>query len=122
MALDATITHPAGVPLGEVAIVKRALAAAFPGVKFSHRPSGAEKMRMAAEVGVALPEEVREMLAEQPAMVCGEYQCADFSVQLLLPPEGVVAEVEVRLYGSKAAAEPLVQTLLTQQGWTINFS
>lgn len=122
MGLDATIHHPASAPLGTIDAVKRAVSAAFPGVKFSHRPSGAEKIRMAAEVGATLPDEVLEMLADQPATICGEYQCADFSVQFYLPPEGEVAQIDMRLHGSKAKAEQLLHKLLGQTGWEITYS
>lgn len=117
MGLAATLQHPHGIPLGTQEEVKRALTAAFPKIRFSLRPSGAEKLQAALDMGVSLPEEIQEELADRPALLCGEFQTADFSVQFLFPPDGPVTQVEVLHHGSTAVSAPRFQHLRETTGW-----
>ncbi len=104
MGLDGTIKRPDGEPLGTVAAVRQALASAFPGIKFGRKPSGAEKLRIAATQGITFPDILREHFESSPAQEGAEYQGPEFSAQFHFGPDEVVQQVDVVLYGTTTAS------------------
>ena len=117
MGLDATIKRADGEPLGPVAEVQRALTAAFPGIVLGRLPSGAEKIRAAAERGVVFPDIIRQHLESSPAQYGGEYEGPGFSAQFNLGAAELVQEVDVVLYGITVASEPMFELLEREYGW-----
>src|SRR5262245_61021158 len=117
MGLDATIKRPDGKPLGAVAEVQQALAAAFPGVVFGRLPSGAEKIRAAAERGVVFPDVIRQHLESSPAENGGDYKGPDFSAEFFLGSLEIVQHVHVVLRGTTASSEPMFELLKERYGW-----
>ncbi len=117
MGLDATIKRADGEPLGPVAVVQEALAVAFPGIVLGRLPSGAEKIRVAAERGIVFPDVVRQHLELAPAWYGGDYQGPDFSAQFNLGAAAIVQHVDVVLYGNTAASEPMFELLERQYSW-----
>lgn len=117
MGLDGTIKRPDGKPLGTVAAVQQALASAFPGIEFGREPSGAEKLRMAAAKGITFPDILRQHLESRPAQESADYQGAEFSAQFHFGPDEVVQQVDVVLYGTTTASEPMFALLEERFGW-----
>jgi hypothetical protein len=117
MGLDATIKRADGAPLGAVAEVQRALAAAFPGILLGRLPSGAEKIQAAAKRGVVFPDIIRKHLEPAPAQYGGEFEGPDFSAQFNLGAAEVVQQVDVVLYGTTTASEPMFTLLEREFGW-----
>jgi hypothetical protein len=117
MGLDGTIKRPDGKPLGEVGFVQQALAAAFPGIVFGTLPSGADKIRLAAERGIVFPDVLRTQLERIPAKHGGEYECPSFSAQFSLGSSSEVLDVDVVLYGTTADSDPMFEFLEREYGW-----
>ena len=121
MGLDATIKRADGEPLGPVAEVQQALAAAFPGIELGRLPSGAEKIQAAAERGVVFPDTMRQHLESSPAQYGGDYEGPDFSAQFGLGAAELVQQVDVILYGTTVASEPMFEVLERRFGWVTTF-
>ena len=121
MGLDGTIKRLDGKPLGEVADVQQALAVAFPGIALGRLPSGAEKIRAAAEQGVVFPDIIRQHLESSPAEHGGDYEGPDFSAQFNLGSSEVVEQVDVVLYGKTVASGPMFAFLEERFGWVTTF-
>jgi hypothetical protein len=117
MGLDGTIRRPDGQPLGVVAEVQQALAVAFPGIVFGRLPSGAEKIRAAAEQGIVFPDVIREHLEQAAAQYGGDYETADFVAEFNLGSSNTVQHVVVVLYGTTTASEPMFALLEQRFGW-----
>ena len=117
MGLDATIKRADGQPLGEVAVVRQALAAAFPGIVLGRLPSGADKIRKAAEMGIVFPDVIRKHLESSPARHGGSYTGPDFSADFHLGPSDMVQQIDVVLYGTTVASEPMFALLEERHGW-----
>ena len=117
MGLDATIKRADGEPLGPVAEVQQALAAAFPGIVLGRLPSGADKIQAAAERGLVFPDIIRQHLESAPVQYGGEYQGTDFSAQFSLGAAEVVQQVDVVLCGTTVASEPMFDALERRYGW-----
>jgi hypothetical protein len=117
MGLDGTIKRADGKPLGTVAEVQRALAAAFPGIRLGVLPSGAERIRAAAERGVVFPDVIRRHFESAPAQYGGEFEGPDFSAQFNLGAADMVQQVDVVLYGATVASEPMFELLERSHGW-----
>ncbi|MCE9532238.1 MAG: hypothetical protein K8T89_14130 [Planctomycetes bacterium] len=117
MGLDGTIKRHDGKPLGTVAAVQEALASAFPGIKFGREPSGAEKLLMAEAKGVRFPDSLRQHLESSPAQAGADYEGPDFSAQFHFGPNDVVQIVDVVLYGTTTASDPMFARLKEQYGW-----
>src|SRR5688572_26304703 len=117
MGLDGTIKRPDGKPLGDVRFVQQALAAAFPGIVFGMLPSGADKIRLAAERGIVFPDVLHKQLEAIPAKFGGEYEGPSFSAQFSLGSSSEVLLVDVVLYGTTAASEPMLEFLDREYGW-----
>ena len=109
MGLDGTIKRSDGKPLGDIATVQQSLSFAFPGIVVGRSPSGAEKIRKAAERGIVFPDVIRKSLEATPARHGGEYSGPEFSAQFILGSEEVVQQIDVVLYGQKngIASEPM---------------
>jgi hypothetical protein len=122
MGLDATIKRQDGKPLGPVAVVQQALAAAFPRIVLGRLPSGAEKIRAAAERGVVLPPVIRQHFETAPAQYGAEYEGPEFSAQFNLGAAEVVQQIVVVLYGTTVASEPMFALLLRECGWITTYS
>jgi hypothetical protein len=121
MGLDATIKRADGKPLGLVAQVQKALAAAFPGVVLGRLPSGVEKIQAAQERGVDFPDVLRQHLESSPARWGGDYEGPDFSAQFHFGMAEVVQHVDVVLYGTTVASEPNFALLEREYGWVTTF-
>jgi hypothetical protein len=117
MGLDGTIKRLDGEPLGELVEVKDALAIAFPGIVFGLLPSGVDKIRLAAERGIAFPESLREQLERIPARNGGDYEGPDFSAQFSLGTSKIVQQIDVILYGNTVASGPMFAVLEERFGW-----
>src|SRR5262245_54895878 len=117
MGLDGTIRRADGAPLGDLAAVQQALAAAFPGIVFGRLPSGKEKIRAAAEQGLVFPDVIRESFARMPAQHGAEFKGAEFSASFILGAEQTVKQVDVLLYGKTTASEPNFALLKERFGW-----
>ena len=117
MGLDTTIKRGDGEPLGLVALVQQALTVAFPGIVLARLPSGAEKIQAAAERGIVFPDVIRQHLESSPAQYGGDYQGPDFSAQFNLGAAEIVQQVDVVVYGTTAASEPMFELLERQHGW-----
>jgi hypothetical protein len=117
MGLDATIKRIDGQPLGSVESVQHALAIAFPGIVLGRLPSGADKIRAAAQQGIEFPDILRRHLEAAPARHGGDYEGPDFSAQFSLGSSDLVQQVDVVLYGTTAASEPMFELLEQQYGW-----
>jgi hypothetical protein len=121
MGLDATIKRADGEPLGPVAEVQQVLATAFPGIVLGRLPSGAEKIQAAAERGVVFPDILRQHLESAPAQYSGEYEGANFSAQFSLGAAEVVQHVDLVLYGTTVASEPMFEVLERRYGWVTTY-
>jgi hypothetical protein len=117
MGLDGTIKRTDGQTLGSVESVQHALTVAFPGIVLGRLPSGADKIRAAAEQGIEFPDILRRHLEASPARHGGDYEGPDFSAQFSLGSADVVKHVDVVLYGTTTASEPMFQLLEEQYGW-----
>jgi hypothetical protein len=76
-----------------------------------------EKLREAAERGVAFPDVIRQHLESSPAQHGGHYQGPDFSAEFYLGSSEVVQRVDVVLYGNTVASEPMFALLEERYGW-----
>ena len=117
MGLDGTIKRADGKPLGPVTEVQQALADVFPGIVLGRLPSGAEKIRRAAERGVVFPESIRQSLQPIPAKYGGEYAGPSFSAQFNLGAAEMVQQIDVLLYGKAVASDPMFALLERRYGW-----
>jgi hypothetical protein len=117
MGLDGTIKRADGKPLGPIKDVQEALAAAFPGIILGRLPSGANKIRKAAEMGIEFPEVIRNALEATPVRHGGDYSGPRFSAQFVLGASDTVDHVDVVLYGNTVASEPMFAQLREQFGW-----
>jgi hypothetical protein len=117
MGLDGTIKRGDGSPLGPVAKIQQALAEVFPGIVLGRLPSGAEKIRIAAERGIVIPDIIRQSLESTPARYGGDYQGPDFSAQFNLGAAEIVQQIDVVLYGRTVASEPMFALLERRYGW-----
>jgi len=117
MGLDATIRRADGKPLGSLAAVQQALAAAFPGIVLGRLPSGAEKIKAAAARGIVFPDILRQHLETTPAQFGGDYQGPEFSAQFNFGASELVQQVAVVLYGTTVASEPMFDFLEREYRW-----
>lgn len=121
MGLDATIKRKDGKALGSVDEVQRALAAAFPGIQIGLLPSGAEKIRTAAEKGINFPEIILKHFESTPAQFGGDYEGPGFSAQFNLGANESVRHVGVVLYGKTTESEPMFEFIEREYGWITSF-
>jgi len=119
VGLDSTLKRVDGRPLGSVAEVQHALTVAFPGIVLGRLPSGAEKIRAAAARGVRFPDTVRQHLESTPGRHGGEYEGPGFSAQFNLGAAEIVQQVDVVLYGTTEASEPMFALLEREYGWVM---
>lgn len=117
MGLDGTIKRYDGKPLGSIATVQRVLRAAFPGIELGRLPSGAEKIQAAKEKGIEFPDVIRQHLESAPAQYGGDYEGPEFSAQFILGADEVVQQVDIVLYGTTTAVEPMLEFLEREYGW-----
>ena len=93
------------------------MAVAFPGIELGWLPSGAEKIRAAAERGIDFPEIIRQSLESSPAEHGGDYVGPDFSAEFNFGSSDVVKQVDVVLYGTTSASLPNFGLLEERYGW-----
>lgn len=117
MGLDIVIKRADGLPLGPLAEVQQALAATFPGIVFGQEPSGAEKIRAAEAKGIIFPDVIRQQFETAPAHHAGDYEGPDFSAQFGLGAGEMIQTIDVVLYGTTAASEPMFAYLKKNYGW-----
>lgn len=117
MGLDGTIKRADGRPLGTLAEVQDTLSTIFVGIVLGRLPSGAEKIRSAAERGIVFPDFLRQHFESAPASFGGKYEGAEFSAQFSLGSSDVVQEIDVVLYGTTTESDPLFSLLEVRYDW-----
>jgi hypothetical protein len=120
MALDLTIAHAAGEPLGSLESVREELSCVFPGIIHGELPGGAEKLREAAAQGIMFPESIRAQWESIPPRFVAEYDGASFSVQLNLGSSAQIDRIHGVLRGVTTAVEPLFSDLERRTGWIVS--
>lgn len=117
MGLDIVVKRDDGRPLGPLDEVQQALSAAFSGIEFGREPSGAEKIRAAEASGIIFPDVIRQQFESAPAHHAGDYEGPDFSAQFGLGAGEIIQAIDVVLYGTTAASEPMFAYLKKNYGW-----
>jgi hypothetical protein len=115
MSWEITIARPDGLPLGDIASVRRAVESAMPGVRFFRDPSGREKM---AAAGVGFPEVLRRHLESAPATTQADYEGEGFSIRFFLGIGPGVERMDAEVRGGGDALPELCH-LAEVNGWVV---
>jgi hypothetical protein len=86
MATEYTLKRADGQAFGTFAEVEARIRQLFPAVEFWWSRSGAEKIRMARERGVEMPEELRRLVEKLPPLREGVAESPDYHVTFGLGP------------------------------------
>jgi hypothetical protein len=81
MATELALERADGSPIGAFADVQAIIEKVFPGVKFWWTASGQEKLRIAAERKIVIPDVVRQSLEKLPSLLEGRLTGDDFAIE-----------------------------------------
>jgi len=116
MATEFSLRRGDGAPLGTFEQVQALLRRLFPGVEFFWTTSGPEKLRLAAERGVELPEHIRRWIETLPSLLEGFVEGDDFSVAFGLGHEEPVRFLCVEPHGVSPELDRLLSALESEVG------
>jgi hypothetical protein len=116
MILDMVLRRADGRPLGTFEQVQATLSRLCPGVDFGWTTSGPEKVRLADERGVQLPEAIRQWMETLPALLEGIYEGDGFLVEFGLGCQEPVESLHVAPHGDVPELERLLAALESEFG------
>ncbi|MAT71969.1 MAG: hypothetical protein CMJ58_20895 [Planctomycetaceae bacterium] len=80
-------------------------------------PSGADRIRAAAEQGIEFPAALRQALQDAPAKYGADYTGSEFSIEFNLGPAPIVEQINLVVRGNTVAADPYFDRLEHEFGW-----
>jgi hypothetical protein len=116
LATEYTLRRADGQPLGTFAQVQAVLCRLFPGIDFGWTTSGPEKVRLAAERGVELPEAIRRWMETLPSLLEGVVEGDDFRVEFGLGDREPVPCLFVEPRGLSPELDRLLTALEAEYG------
>jgi hypothetical protein len=117
MGFDVTVKRRDGLPLGSVADVEQTLASVFIGLVFRRSLSGPERLQNLVAENREIPEAIRAHLLESPPLYEGDYQGANFWVELHMSVSEPILQVNAVLRGTVGASEEMFALLDRRFGW-----
>jgi hypothetical protein len=116
MPWEVTIRRSDSEPLGDLAMVRRQIIDALPGIRFRREPSGSEKIAAARAVGIEFPDVLRQHFEQPPATEQAEFEGDGFSMVLYAFEAQPLRAVHVEVRG-KGNPVPVLAALCRPNGW-----
>jgi hypothetical protein len=122
MSFDVKFMRQDGKPLGTVESIQKAVLAVLPAIVFNRVAGGEERIAQFADRGALLPEALRDVFAQMPATIEGNYgrEKDGLWLQFFLGSGGELRLLHVAVKGDTNAAEPLLNQLASSQGWVLS--
>jgi hypothetical protein len=122
LAISYTLRRADRQPLGSFAAVQDRIRRLCPGVEFGWTTSGPEKVRLAAENGVILPDAIRLWMETLPALLEGAVEGDDYLIEFGLGHEEPVASLYVEPHGDGPELDRLLAALEDEFGGELVFA
>jgi hypothetical protein len=122
VAIAYTLRRRDGQPLGTFEQVRATVSRLFPGVEFFWTTSGVEKVRLATERGVELPEHIRQWMETIPSLLEGACEGDDYYVEFGLGHEEPVAALYVEPRGESEELQRRLAALGQEYGGELVFA